>query len=200
MEKRETILYFGSFNPIHNGHTTIARYVIEKGFCEELWFVVSPQNPLKSENILAGELDRLRMAEIAVSEKLAGLDAKVSDVEFGLPRPSFTIDTLKYLEANYPNNSFSLLMGTDIIPQLPRWKEYEKIVENYNLYVYPRKGFTLTEMPYRAVYMKDAPLFEFSSTDIRQTLMDGNDISNMVSAKVMDYIIDNNLWTRKNSK
>ena len=98
MEKRETILYFGSFNPIHNGHTAIARYVIEKGFCEELWFVVSPQNPLKSENILAGELDRLRMAEIAVSEKLAGLDAKVSDVEFGLPRPSFTIDTLKYLK------------------------------------------------------------------------------------------------------
>ena len=200
MNKRETILYFGSFNPIHNGHTAIARYVIENGFCKELWFVVSPQNPLKSENILAGELDRLRMTEIAVSEELSGLDIKVSDVEFRLPRPSFTIDTLKYLENNYPDNSFSLLVGTDIIPQLPRWRDYETIVEKYNLYVYPRKNFTLSELPYNAVYLNDAPLFEFSSTDVRQALMDGNDISNMVSAKVMDYIIDNNLWIRKNSK
>lgn len=200
MKKRETILYFGSFNPIHNGHTAVARYVIENGFCEELWFVVSPQNPLKPENILAGDLDRLRMTEIAVSEKLAGLDAKVSDVEFGLPRPSYTIDTLRYLDDNYPGNSFSLLVGADIIPQLERWKDYETIIQKYKLYVYPRKSFTLTEPPYNAVSLADAPLFKCSSTDVRGAVEAGRDISNMVASGVRDYIAENKLWTRKNSK
>lgn len=200
MKKRETILYFGSFNPIHNGHTAVARYVIENGFCEELWFVVSPRNPLKSENILAGDLDRLRMTEIAVSEQLAGLDARVSDVEFGLPRPSYTIDTLRHLDINYPDNTFSLLAGADIVPQLAKWKEHEALVGKYKLYVYPRECFTLNESPQNAVLLKDAPLFGFSSTDVRKAIQEGRDVSNMVAAGVIDYIAENNIWIRKNSK
>ncbi len=200
MKNRETILYFGSFNPIHNGHTAVARYVLEHGFCDELWFVVSPRNPLKPESVLAGDLDRLRMTEIAASDKLKGFDVRVSDVEFGLPRPSYTIDTLRFLDANYPDNCFSMLVGADIITQLGRWKDHAALIERYKLYVYPRESFSLDELPYNAVYLKDAPMFEYSSTDVREAVASGCDIGDMVAAGVKEYIIENGLWTGKTSK
>lgn len=188
------MLYFGSFNPIHNGHTSVARYVMEQGVCDELWFVVSPRNPLKPESVLAGDLDRLRMAEIAVSERLECLNVCVSDIEFGLPRPSYTIDTLRFLKKTYPDNCFSLLVGADIMMQIDRWRESEKILSGYDIYVYPRKGFTLSNCSQNIVYMENMPLFEFSSTDVRTAVANGKNISGMVSSGVAEYIRGNDLW------
>ena len=194
MNKTETILYFGSFNPIHNGHTGIARYVMEKGLCDELWFVVSPKNPLKSSEMLAGDLDRLRMTEIAVSEQLAKLPVNVCDIEFALPKPSYTIDTLNYLKANYPHNSFSILTGTDIMEQIDQWKNYETLLSEYRFHVYPREGYDLGDNIYNIDFLDDAPVFEYSSTQIRNNMKTGKDISEMLSAGVLKYILENGLY------
>lgn len=195
MGKTDVILYFGSFNPIHNGHTAVAKYVLGQGICDELWFVVSPRNPLKSESNLACDADRLAMVEIAVKEMLAGLNVRISDVEFGLPRPSYTIDTLHFLKTEFPDHTFSLLVGADIIPQINKWKDCKTLLDKYKFYVYPRDGSALNKLPQNAVYLKDAPLCRFSSTDIREAISKGEDISNMVAPGVKDYIVAKNLWT-----
>lgn len=195
MKKMETLLYFGSFNPIHNGHTGIARYVVEEGLCDELWYVVSPRNPLKSVRSLAGDLDRLRMVEIAVHEQLGDLPVKVSDVEFGLPKPSYTINTLNTLEERYPDNSFSLLTGADIMEEIDRWREHESLLARYKFYVYPREGYCTLGRGNNIYLLDNAPVFQFSSTDIRGRLHQGVDISAMVSPGVCEYISEKRLWT-----
>lgn len=195
MKKIETLLYFGSFNPIHNGHTGIARYVVEEGLCDELWYVVSPQNPLKSADSLVGDLDRLRMVEIAAYEQLGGLPVKVSDVEFGLPKPSYTIDTLNILEDRYPHNSFSLLTGADIMKEIDRWREHESLLARYKFYVYPREGSCTLGRGDNIYFLDNAPVFEYSSTDVRRCLHEGGDISGMVSPGVEEYISEKRLWT-----
>lgn len=200
MANGETILYFGSFNPIHNGHTAVAQYVLEHGLCEELWFVVSPRNPLKPQNMLAGDLDRLRMTELAVNEQMKGMNVRVSDVEFGLPRPSYTIDTLRHLQRQFPEHTFSILTGADILPNIGKWKESEALTSQYKFYVYPRDGFTLDKTPSYAVYLNDAPLVNFSSTDVRTAVEAGQDISDMVADEVGNYIKENKLWINKNSR
>lgn len=185
-------LYLGSFNPIHNGHTSVAEYVLGSGVCDELWFVVSPQNPLKDNRLLAPEQDRLRMAQIAVAEKLPDGRAKVCDVEFHMPRPSYTIDTLRTLNAKYPEHTFSLLMGADIMPVIDRWKDYGELLHDYRIYVYPRAGFSSGEYP--VTYLEDAPQWDYSSTDIRNALEQGRDVSTMVAPGVMRYINEKGFW------
>lgn len=195
MKKIETLLYFGSFNPIHNGHTGIARYVVEEGLCDELWYVVSPRNPLKSADSLVGDLDRLRMVEIAVHEQLGGLPVKVSDVEFGLPKPSYTINTLNILEERCPDNSFSLLTGADIMEEIDRWREHESLLARYKFYVYPREGSCTLGRGGNVYFLDNAPVFEYSSTDVRRCLHEGGNISGMVSPGVEEYISEKRLWT-----
>lgn len=181
------MLYFGSFNPVHNGHTAVAGFAAQQGLADEVWMVVSPQNPLRDD--LAPEEDRLAMVQIAVEEQSAGLPVRVSDVEFVLPRPSYTIDTLRFLEREHPGVEFAVLAGADIAEQLPRWKEYERLVSDYRFYFYPRDGYSLPDGVLDA-----APRWDFSSTDVRRTLTDGGDISGMVSPGVADYIEKQGLW------
>lgn len=187
-------MYFGSFNPIHNGHTSVAGYVLEKGLCDELWFVVSPQNPFKQDDMLAPEKDRFAMAEIAVREKLTGLPVKVSDIEFTMPKPSYTIDTLSVLGDKYPDNEFSLLAGMDIVEEFHKWKEYQVIANNYRMLIYPRDGYDDSGLMPNMVLMADAPKWDYSSTDIRRTLQKGEDAGRMLTGGVVAYIREHGLW------
>ncbi len=204
---KEITLFFGSFNPPHNGHTAIVRYLLERVVPGgEVWFVVSPQNPLKAEALLAPERDRLAMTRIAASEQLAGLDVSVCDVEFGLPRPSYTIDTLRALEELCPDCRFSLLAGSDIPEQIGRWKESELLLSRYKFYIYPRPGEEVepggnllddSKNHENMVWLAGAPVEEYSSTDVRRTLLRGGDIYSMVSPGVVDYIKRHELWTNE---
>lgn len=191
------ILYFGSFNPVHNGHTAVAGYVLEQGLCDELWLVVSPRNPLKESAELAPDDDRLRMAEIAVAEQLTECAVRVSDVEFGLPKPSYTIDTLRYLTGKYPDTAFSIIIGADIMKEFDRWKDYREILDNYKMYVYPREGYTPGRFADRVTLLADAPIWSYSSTDVRRGLTEGRDVSRMVSPGVLKYINEHGLWRDK---
>lgn len=160
----DTILYFGSFNPPHNGHTGVARYVAEQELCEDLWFVVSPRNPFKECESLAPGKDRLEMMRIAVSEELKDLPASVCDIEFSLPRPSYTIDTLRELELRYPEKSFALLGGADLVESIHNWKESETLLTKYKLYIYPRDGFPMDNTGNGTdnfIFLNDAPHWGF---------------------------------------
>lgn len=190
----EIIIYSGSFNPVHNGHTAVARYVAEAGLCDEVWMVVSLQNPHKPDDALAPEADRLEMARIAVREQSHVRNVKVSDVEFELPRPSYTINTLQYLSAKYPGTRFSLLIGTDILPSLHRWKNWQFLVNNCRIYVYPRKGTEFEQIGSGMVFLGGAPRVDVSSTDIRAALEAGGDLSGMLCRGVINYIYDKGLW------
>lgn len=191
------MLYFGSFNPIHKGHVALAEYVIEKGLCDEAVLVVSPQNPLKSAELQAPELDRFSMAEAACAASKYPDRIKSSVIEFLLDKPSYTIHTLRHLQENYGREmSFSLLMGDDLLPQLPEWKEYREIVEHYPIYVYPRCGKApLPDLGGRITLLDQAPLCPYSSSEIRERLGRGEDVSNMLPEGVMRLIREKDLWS-----
>ena len=138
MKKRNIGLYFGSFNPIHIGHLIIAEYMIENSDLDEIWFVVSPSNPLKKKESLLDERQRLYMVNIAIED-----DARFrsSDIEFKLPYPSYTCVTLAHLTERYPEKNFSLIMGEDNLENIEKWKNYEFILNNFHIYTYPRAGY-----------------------------------------------------------
>ena len=141
------MLYFGSFNPIHKGHIALAEYAIEKGLCDEVVLVVSPQNPLKPAGQQAPELDRFSMAETACAASKYPDKIKPSVIEFMLDKPSYTIHILRHLTENYGTQMrFSILMGDDLVPQLPEWKQYREIIDNYPIFVYPRTGQPLPDL------------------------------------------------------
>ena len=193
---KNVLLYFGSFNPVHRGHIALAEYAIEKGLCDEVVLVVSPQNPLKKTDGLAPEMDRFEMAEIACAASKYPAQIKPSVVEFLLPKPSYTIDTLRYLtESHGSEMRFSLLMGSDLIGQLNRWKEYEEILNNYPVYVYPRRGERADRYLDRITLLEDAPLQDYSSTAIREMLQRGDDVSSALQPGVAAYIRKKNLWS-----
>lgn len=189
----DTILYFGSFNPVHRGHTAIAQWVAGRGY-GDVWLVVSPRNPLKNSELLAPDEDRLRMVELA----LEGVDGVgVCDVEFSLPKPSYTIDTLRILRDRFADRRFSLLVGADILPELERWKEYGRILDEFRVLVYPRAGVDVAQQVFvdRVTMLpSDAPLFEFSSTEVRERLAHGEDCSAMADPKVLEYIALHGLY------
>ena len=194
--KRRMMLYFGSFNPVHNGHTALAEWVVERGLCDELVLVVSPQNPLKPNSMLAPETDRFEMAELACAASKYPEKIKPSVVEFLLERPSYTIDTLRWLEENFgAQMEFSILMGTDLVNTLDRWREYESIVGRYPIYVYPRRGYEVEKFADRIHLLADAPTFDFSSTEVRRTLQQGGDAGRMVTPAVLGYIRQKGLWS-----
>lgn len=185
-------LYFGSFNPIHNGHLIIANYLVQHTELEQVWFVVSPQNPLKKAGSLLNEYHRLYMAQISVEEEPA---LKVSDIEFRLPRPSYTIDTLTYLDEKYPSHEFALIMGSDSFQNLPSWKNYQQILSRYPVYVYERPAHAPVNIyPEARITFLHAPLLEISSTYIRNNVKEGKSIRFLVPDKVRNEIEQNGYY------
>lgn len=179
-------LYFGSFNPIHHGHLIIASYIHQHTDLDQVWFIVSPQNPLKPSAGLLNEYQRLFLVKLAIEDESA---LKASDIEFKLPRPSYTVDTLTYLQEKYPDDEFALIMGSDSFQNLPRWKNYEHILRHYPIYVYKRAGFEVTSLPAGTrVTVVDAPLLQISATHIRDTVKEGKSIRYLVPEKVLDEI------------
>lgn len=186
-------LYFGSFNPIHNGHIGIAQQLLAKVGFDEVWLVVSPQNPLKADAELAPERDRLAMASLAVQE--LGLPIRVSDIELGLPRPSYTVSTLAVLGERYPAIRFSLIMGSDNVAVIERWKDYQAILRGHSVYFFPRLGDDSDALAQRYGVTKVAgDYLDISSTEIRQRIASGLPIGELVPSAVAKYIADNHLY------
>jgi nicotinate-nucleotide adenylyltransferase len=186
-------LYFGSFNPIHHGHLIIANYVLQNSDLYQVWFIISPQNPLKPSASLLNEYHRLYLVQCAI-EGEKGLRAK--DIEFKLPKPSYTVNTLAYLQEQHPSYQFSIIMGSDSFSNLSRWKNYEFIVKNYPLYIYRRPGFeinTATNGNAHTIIM-DAPLLQISATYIRENVKKGKSIRFLVPEKVREEIEQNGYY------
>jgi len=185
-------LFFGSFNPIHVGHLIIANIMVEHTDLDEVWFVVSPQNPFKKNNNLLHEFDRLEMVRQAVHDDYK---FKASDVEFNMPRPSYTIDTLTWLSEKNKDKEFVLIIGEDNLAQFPRWKNYETILEYYSLYVYPRQDSEPSELKnHPKVKWVSAPMIDISATFIRKCVTEGKSIRYMVPDSVENYIKDHKFY------
>lgn len=184
-------LYFGSFNPIHTGHLIVASYVANHTEMQQVWFVVSPQNPLKPSSVLLNEYHRLHLVHLAVEEDLR---LKASDVEFKLPCPSYTIDTLTYLQEKYPQHEFSIVMGSDSFQNLPRWKNFEQLVKNYSFIIYKRPGFEVTETWNAKLVVLNAPLLQLSATEIRDNIRNNKTIRYLVPEKVREEIERNSYY------
>lgn len=185
-------LYFGSFNPVHIGHLAIAGYMTEFAGLDQVWFVVSPHNPLKKKETLLADHQRLYMVQLAIgnNDKL-----KASDIEFKLPVPSYTIDTLAYLTEKYPKNQFCLLMGEDNLYTLHKWKNVGELTKKFSIYVYPRHGSMKPPSPILGQLLSDAdihdvnaPLMEISGTFIRASIKNGKDVSFFLPPQVWKYI------------
>jgi nicotinate-nucleotide adenylyltransferase len=195
MAKKRMMLYFGSFNPVHRGHTALAEYAIEKGLCDEVAMIISPQNPFKQDMKMAAEMDRYTMVEIACRNSRFPSHIKPSVIEFLLEKPSYTINTLRHLQENYGDMmEFTILMGSDLINTLPKWREAEKIMEEFDIYVYPRPNIDMTFSTERTTFLADAPQYDYSSTEIREALQQGRNINKMVDGEVLDYIKEKKLW------
>ncbi|MBR3677355.1 MAG: nicotinate (nicotinamide) nucleotide adenylyltransferase [Alistipes sp.] len=192
---RSILLYFGSFNPIHKGHIALAEWVVEQGLCDELIFIVSPQNPFKEQKELAPEFSRYEMCELACKASRYPEQIKVSAVEFVLEKPSYTINTLRYLRENFGSEmQFSILMGADNIENFDKWREYEEILRDYPLLVYPREGYSVERFADKITFLENAPLFDFAATDIRRMITEGEDFRDKLSAEVANYIMHNKLY------
>lgn len=190
------VLYFGSFNPIHRGHIALAEYAIEKGLGDEVAMIISPHNPFKQSWAQAAETDRYEMVEMACRNSRFPNQIVPSVIEFLLEKPSYTVNTLRHLTENYGEQmEFSILMGSDLINQLPRWREPEYIIENFDLYVYPRPDAPMEFSTPRTTFLEDAPQFDLSSTAIRDALERGEDCSTMIDGDVAAYIRSKGLWT-----
>lgn len=179
-------LFFGSFNPIHHGHMVLANYLLEYTELDKVWFVISPHNPLKQKSSLLDERHRLALVELAIGDHP---HLKASNIEFNLPQPSYTIHTLAYLQEKFPGKEFVLLMGTDNLESFPKWKNYQEILANHRLFVYPRQGYSggaLNDHP--QVVHVNAPEVEISSTMIRSGIKEGKDLRYFVPDAAWKYI------------
>ncbi|MGM0619434.1 MAG: nicotinate (nicotinamide) nucleotide adenylyltransferase [Bacteroidota bacterium] len=185
---KKTGLYFGSFNPVHIGHLAIANYMVEFTGLDEFWFVVTPQNPHKTKKNLLNDFDRLDLVKLAVEDDDR---LQVSDIEFFLPKPSYTVDTLAYLKDRNPNRDLKILMGSDNLENFHKWKNYETIVENYGVVIYPRPGFDKSKaMQHKNIVIADnAPQMEISSSFIRKAIKKGKDVRHFLPPKVWEYIV-----------
>lgn len=187
-------LYFGTFNPIHIGHLIIANHMVNYTDLDEVWFVVSPLNPFKNKKILLDNYVRLEF----VNRAIEGYDKlKVSDIEFGLSRPSYTINTLVYITEKYPNKDFVLIMGGDNLSSFHKWKNYELILQNYELYVYPRLTSTKSSLDsHKKINLVGAPIIQISSSFIRNAIKDKKDVRAMLPENVWEYIDEMNYYRK----
>lgn len=193
IKKKETGIFSGSFNPLHIGHLVLANYICEFTSLEEVWFVVTPHNPLKeADELLADEL-RLEMVRLALEDYDR---IGVSDVEFHMPRPSYTIDTLNRLSGEHPDRNFTLIIGGDNWTQFGQWKEYQQLMKRYQILVYPRMGEEVVIPPQLCdtIQLVNAPLVEISSTFIRDSIREGRDMRAFLPAKVYDFILKKGLY------
>lgn len=186
-------LYFGSFNPVHIGHTSLAQYLIENQLADEVWFVVSPCNPLKNQADLLDEYIRLDMLMLAIKDQPK---FKVSDIEFVMPIPSYTIDTLHEFSNQFPENQFTLLIGSDNALVFDQWKNPQQILAEYPVLVYPRIGFDFSTVKdlYPQMQLLDTPYFNISSTEIREAISQKKDITKWLHPSVYQFIIENDLY------
>lgn len=192
VEKRSVGLYFGSFNPVHMGHLIVAQHMLSHENLDEVWFIVSPHNPFKSKKELAAPESRLRMVELAIA---GNPDMVAIDIEFSMPVPSYTIDTLDLLRETYPEIQFCLIMGSDNLDEVPDWKEGERILNSMPILVYKRPGHkVLPEDMHPGVRVIDAPSLYISSTHIRNSLELGFSIRYLLPDPVVDYINAHSLY------
>ena len=190
--KQLTGLFFGSYNPIHVGHLIIANYMASFSGLKEVWLVVSPHNPLKQKSSLANMYDRLEMAKLATENTP---QIKVSDIEFKLPQPSYTIDTLVHLQERYPEKEFVLIMGADNLSSFKKWKNFEVLLKNYRIYVYPRPGIEVSEwLNHPAITFTDTPQMEISSTFIRNAIKENKNVQFFVPDNVLHFIAQKSLY------
>jgi nicotinate-nucleotide adenylyltransferase len=187
-------LYFGSFNPIHIGHLIIANQLVENSDLDQIWFVVTPHNPFKKKSTLLDNFQRLEMVYLATKDypKL-----KESNIEFNLPQPNYTINTLTYLQEKHPEHAFSLIMGEDNLKSFHKWKNYEVILENHNIYVYPRisEGKVDTQFnDHKKIQRVEAPIVEISSTLVRNAIKDGKNVKPLLPENVWTYLDDMNFY------
>lgn len=190
MNKRATIIFGGTFDPIHNGHLSLAREALRRGMAEEVWFMVSPCNPHKQQSLLSDETVRLEMVRLAVKGEEGMLPC---DFEFSLPRPSYTFNTLLALEQEYPEREFSLLIGADNWEKFSTWYKAEEILSRYRVIVYPRGSDTKPLLP-GGVEWLPARLYNISSTMVRETVAEGRDVAAFVTPAVEEYIKTNKLY------
>ena len=188
-------LFFGSFNPIHNGHLIIANYLLEFSDLDKIWFVISPQKPFKKKASLLADYHRYELVNLAIGDNNK---YKVSDIEFKMPKPSYTIDTLTYLKDKYPEREFVLIMGSDNLKSLHKWKNSEQLLQNYKIIVYPRPGFVGSEMKNNPkISIVQAPLMEISSTFIRKSIKEKRDIRFFMPEKTYNYIREMHFYEKQ---
>lgn len=187
-------LYFGSFNPIHHGHLLIATYVLQHTSLQQVWFVVSPQNPLKPATSLLNEYHRLYLVQLAIEGEK---DLKAQDIEFRLPKPSYTSDTLIYLQEKYPTHEFAIILGSDSFQNLPRWKNADWLLRNFSMYVYKRPEHEdLPVYPQaKDIHILKAPLLPISSTEIRKDIKEGRSIRYLLPENVRAEIERNHYYS-----
>lgn len=189
-------LYFGTFNPIHVGHLTIANHMAEFSDLDQVWFVVTPHSPFKKKSSLLDNNQRLEMVFRATKDYTK---LRPSDIEFGLPQPNYTINTLTYLQEKFPDYEFSLIMGEDNLKSFHKWKNYELILENYTIYVYPRISEGKIESQFKdhpKITKVDAPIMELSSTFIRTSIKAGKNIKPMLPEHVWEYVDEMNFYKK----
>ena len=185
-------LFFGSFNPIHIGHMAIAKYMTEHTDLNQVWFVVTPQSPFKKQKSLLGQHHRLMMTRIA-TEDCTNIIA--SNIEFDLPKPSFTINTLTYLNEKYASYNFNLIMGQDNLSTLHKWKNFNLILSNYKIYVYPRSNNKKSKLEnHKQINFTKAPLIDISSSLIRNSIKKGKNVSSFLPKDVWTYIDEKNFY------
>ena len=195
MERKiKTGVFSGSFNPIHTGHLIVANYMCQFGGLDEVWFVVSPQNPIKDKSSLLCDGQRVAMTELAIADYPYFCHC---DIELSMPRPSYTIRTLDTLREQYPEREFYLIIGADNWMKFDLWKDSRRILDEYKLIIYPRKDYPIgrNDITEKNVTLSDAPIIEISSTFIREGLREGKNMNFFIPANVYDYIIKNRLYT-----
>ncbi|MEX2484870.1 MAG: nicotinate (nicotinamide) nucleotide adenylyltransferase [Brumimicrobium sp.] len=199
-------LFFGTFNPIHTGHLIISNYMADYTDLDQVWLVVSPQNPLKKKKTLLEDYHRLAIVKVAIDDNIK---LRASDIEFKLPRPSYTSNTLAYIKEEFPQHQFNLIMGEDNLRTFHKWKNFENILENHKLYVYPRvltiqEEEEVEQIGYlpdnklneheNIVLCDDAPIMKVSSSFIRQAIKDGKDVRYLLTDPVHKYVDEMNFY------
>lgn len=192
MNRTKTVIFGGSFDPVHNGHLALAAEVLERRLADEVWFMVTPQNPHKQDCGLSDERDRLAMVQLAI-EGIEGM--KASDFEFQLQRPSYTLNTLRALEEAYPDRDFSLLIGADNWEKFDRWYKGDEILAHYGVVIYPRGGEGALQLPSGAMWLP-AALYDVSSTMVRAAVASGNSIEDYVPQAVANYIYNRKMYLK----
>jgi nicotinate-nucleotide adenylyltransferase len=187
-------LFFGSFNPIQVGHLVLANYMLSFTTLDEVWLVVSPHNPLKNKSSLLNQNDRLHLVNLALNQHPK---IKASNIEFGLAQPSYTIHTLAHLKEKFPKHKFSLIMGQDNLQTFNKWKNYDEILKNYNILVYPRPNCVTSPFDdHKSVQITQAPVMDISSTFIRKAIKEKNDVSFFMHPAVWNYIDEMNFYKK----